>query len=564
MNSLFERLNRLGYVFIVSFLMLFSFVVLFLIRALDDNRLTSWLVSFLYVNPSNVFLMLILSIIAAYFVSRLSFIERYPAAFLFIFSFLVLSLFWREPEIILDSSRYFTQAKYLEVYGAGYFIREWGQAIPAWTDMPAIPFIYGLIFKFFGEARIYIQIFTSILFSLTIVLTYYIGNTLWNRYIGLIAGILFLGVPYILANAPLTMVDVPVIFFVTLSVLLFIKALEQGGLFAVISAFSIAFTLFTKYSTWLMLTVLVMVFAVYLINESEGRGKIIKRALLVLAISALLTSALIIYKFDIFSEQLRLLLSFQRPGLKKWGESFLSTFFFQTHPFITIAAACSVYIAIKKRDLKYAIILWMVLLVFLFQIKRSRYIMMIFPMLSLMAAYSLAHIKNKEATKFLALSIAGFSIVLAFFAYIPMTEKISLVNLKDAAGYIDSLKGNSIGVFTVQKTGKSEANIAVTVPILDIYTLKNIRYEYVGTALLDKQEAEVSALRFTWEYTNPDYYSGINMEKPDVIALISDDRTLKLPANMEEKIKDYRVVRQFATSDEVFRFQSFVSVYSMQ
>ena len=92
--------------------------------------------------------------------------------------------FWKVPEVIVDASRYFTQAKHLDVYGIGYFLREWGRDINIWTDMPLIPFLYGLIFKLFGESRIYIQAFTTLLFSLTVVLTYNIGKTLWDETVG--------------------------------------------------------------------------------------------------------------------------------------------------------------------------------------------------------------------------------------------------------------------------------------------------------------------------------------------------------------------------------------------
>jgi len=551
-------------VIIISLLTLLAFIILFVCRTLDDNRLTSWEWAFLYADPAKIFLILIFSILIAYFLSRLPFIDKHPELFLFTFSFAISSLFWREPEIILDASRYFTQAKHLEVYGAGYFLREWGKAIPAWTDMPVMPFLYGLIFKFFGEARIYIQIFTSILFSLTAALIYLIGSTIWNRDTGLIGGILFLGIPCIFVNVPLMMVDVPVMFFVALSVFLFLKALECGKWFTVFSSFSITLTFFTKYSAWLMLSVLIVILVVYIVRESGERKKIIIRGMLVMSVSGLLAGAVILYKLDVFSEQIRFLLSFQKPGLKRWGESFLSTFFFQTHPFITIAAGYSAYSAIRKKDLKYAIILWMVLLVFLFQIKRSRYIMMIFPMLSLMASYSLMHIKNRKMIKFFAFCIACVSIVVAFFAYLPMVGKISLVNLRDAGQYIDSLDGGTVEVFAVQ-TGEPDANMAVSVPILDIFTSKKIRHEYMKATPISQQETEISPLRFTWEYKNPDYYSETNKKEDSaVVALISDDKILKLPAYVESRTKDYRRVKRFTVSDEMFRFQVFVSVYSRQ
>ncbi|MBT9538167.1 MAG: hypothetical protein IVZ94_08550 [Nitrospirae bacterium] len=190
--------------------------------------------------------------------------------------------------------------------------------------------------------------------------------------------------------------------------------------------------------------------------------------------------------------------------------------------------------------------------------------MMIFPMLSLMASYGLMHIKNREMIKFFAFCIACGSVVVAALAYLPMTEKISLVNLRDAGQYIDSLDGGTVEVFAVQ-TGEPDANIAVSVPILDIFTSKKIRHEYMRAILISQQEAEISPLRFTWEYKNPDYYSETNKKEDSaVVALISDDKILKLPAYVESRIKDYRRVKRFTVSDDMFRFQVFVSVYSRQ
>ena len=82
---------------------------------------------------------------------------------------------------------------------------------------------------------------------------------------------------------------------------------------------------------------------------------------------------------------------------------------------------------------------------------------------------------------------------------------------------------------------------------------------------ISQQEAEISPLRFTWEYKNPDYYSETNKKEDSaVVALISDDKILKLPAYVESRIKDYRRVKRFTVSDDMFRFQVFVSVHSRQ
>ena len=123
-----------------------AFYLLYIFRSYDDNRLTSWKWAFAGVDLSWFIPALIVLIIISYLLFRPSFIEKRPALFLLILSFGVTSIFWKMPEAIIDTSRYFTYAKHLEIYGIKYFLSEWGRAINVWTDMPLVPFLYGLVF----------------------------------------------------------------------------------------------------------------------------------------------------------------------------------------------------------------------------------------------------------------------------------------------------------------------------------------------------------------------------------------------------------------------------------
>jgi hypothetical protein len=80
----------------------------------------------------------------------------------------------------VDAARYFTQAKQAEIHGIAYFLQAWGGEVPAWTDLPLVPLLYGAVFSLFGEERVYIQVCTSLLFAGTIVLTYRLGRALWG------------------------------------------------------------------------------------------------------------------------------------------------------------------------------------------------------------------------------------------------------------------------------------------------------------------------------------------------------------------------------------------------
>ncbi|NNF95851.1 MAG: hypothetical protein HKM94_02860, partial [Halobacteria archaeon] len=190
----------------ISLLTLVTFLSLFLLRSWDDNRLTSWQWMIAQADIFKIMFLLVAGMIPAYVFSRASVNIRYPALLLFAASFAVATLFWRSPETIVDTARYFTQAKHLELFGIGYFLQEWGGEIAAWTDLPLIPFLYGLVFSWFGEARVGIQVLTTLFFSGTVVLTYMIGRTLWDETVGIYAGILLLGMPYLFTQVPLMLV----------------------------------------------------------------------------------------------------------------------------------------------------------------------------------------------------------------------------------------------------------------------------------------------------------------------------------------------------------------------
>lgn len=500
--------------------------------------------------------LLIIGLIGAYGLSRILFPQRYTLLILFCLSFIIGAIFWREPELILDSSRYFTQAKHLEIYGVGFFFREWGEGIHAWTDLPLISFFYGLIFRFLGESRVYIQIFTTMLFSSTVVLTYLIGKTLWDENVGFFAGLMLLGMPYLFIQVPLMLVDVPTMFFLTLSIFTFIKAINQGGVgLILIASLALFFAFFSKYSTWVMLSVLGVIFLIYL---KDKPSETINRAGAIMIISGLLIGVVILFKFDVISSQIQMLMSYQVPGLRRWQEGFISTFFFQIHPFITILALYSVYAAFRKRDLRYGIISWLILLLILGKIERARYTIPILPMFALMAAYGLSQIKYMGFKRFMPWCIVSSSLVIAIFAYLPFVQKISTINLKTAGGYLNSIEEKGIDVYTLPYK-KSMINPAIFVPMLDIFTQKQIYFHPDKGFTPSQEDISKSSLRFTWGYKNPQYYMSKNDRS--AVVVISNEPDEVLPEHIKQKIKGYSLARTLKTNEGIFRSKIFVRIY---
>jgi len=528
-------------------------------QALDNNSLTAWRWVFTDVPAWRIFAYLFPVIGLAYVLAGFSFYENRPF-WLVIVSFAAAAVFWREPEAIMDAARYFTQAKHLELYGAGFFIEEWGKEIFAWTDLPLMPFLYGLIFKWFGEARIFIQIFTTLLFSGTVLLTYLTGRLLWNKEVGFYAGLLLLGIPYLLTQVPLMLVDVPTMFFLMLAIFTFCKALDKGGAKMIVLASLALFLLFfVKFSAWLMLTVLPVVFFYYL---RSGPRRIIGRTTAMALLASLFIGTVSIIYYDLLLEQIELLNAYQKPGLKRWTENFSSTFLFQMHPLIAMAAVCSLFTACRKKDYSYPIISYLVLLlIVVMQVKRIRYILPLFPLLTLMGSYGLMEIKNLRLKKFIIFCCVGSSLLLAISVYLPFLQRLSAVNLQTAGLFLNSLEIDQVEVFAI-RTPTEQANPAVSVQLLDLFTEKPLVYED-NIAPLERLKHETSSMRFTWEQQNPAYYRmapEISNQR-QAIAIISASPGQPLPAALQARADGFRFSKEFTTSTNLFRYRTLVTVY---
>ncbi len=554
-------LKRIDHMILVSLFAFIFFIVLYQFRLLDDNRLTSWMWVFDGVDASVFFLYLLAGILAAYFLSRVVLPERTSGAVLFLISFIACIPFFSEPEVIVDSSRYFTQAKHLEVYGIKFFLSEWGGEVGAWTDMPLVPMLYGLIFKVFGESRIYIQIFTALLFSSTVFLTYMIGNALFDEDTGFTAGTLLLGMPYIYTQVPLMLVDVPAMFLLSLSVFAFLRALERGGIWQAVTAISLFLAFYAKYSLWLMLSVLGIVFIVYFVQGQAGRDKVVKRGVTVAVAAGILIGSVFLYKYDLFAGQMSFLQEYQRPGLKRWGESWLSTFFFQIHPFISIAALFSVYAAFKKRDIRYLVISFLVILFFILQIKRIRYTLPIFPMITLMASYGLSMIKERKVRRYIVLCAVISSLVLSLFFYLPFLKNMSASNLQEAGIFLDSIGSEEVEIVTVPSEN-TVINSAVTVPLIDMFTGRRLIYNYVSEdKLLD--DIRESSLRFTWGYKNPEYYAGDTGKDVNdrTVVVVTSESGRYETEYVREATKGLSLKAVFDRSTGIFSYVTEVRVY---
>jgi len=458
----------------------------------------------------------------------------------------------------MDISRYFVEAKYLELHGTRYFLSEWGNGIDVWTDMPVAPFFYGLIFKYMGENRLFIQLFNSLLFSSTVLLTYSIGKSLWDEEKGFYAGLLLMGIPYLPTQVPLMLADIPTMFLFTLAIFTYIKTLGTGNPFwTVLSVTAIFLMIFAKYSSLLMLTVLPVISFALMKKNSRP---VLYRSITVLVTAGLLSVALILVKYDVFAGQIELLRNFQLPGLKRWHESYLSTFLFQTHPFVSLAAAYSIYAAVTKKDKRFLAAGWFAVLVFAFRLERIRYILPLFPLFALMASYGLNELRNRQLKRFIAFGIVASSLAVLMVAYLPFLNKMSVVNIRDAGRYLDALKCETIRVHTIPQV-RSSGSTKVAIPILDLFTVKRLVSIQEFASSPDGRSIEKLPLRFTWEFKLPGFYRDKNAANGLPVAVISSEKMKIPPAQIKGFLNSDEVLKDFTISSGRFRYKTFVTIF---
>ncbi|MBI2879306.1 MAG: glycosyltransferase family 39 protein [Candidatus Rokubacteria bacterium] len=537
-----------------------AWLTLLAFRGLDDNRLTSWQWAFADAPVAGLAGILAAAMALTWALCRAAPPERHAVPLLGLAAFLAAALFWREPEVIVDAARYFTQAKHLAVHGVGAFLSDWGRAMPVWTDLPLVPFLYGLLFAVWGEGRAPAQAFTALCLSGTVLLTYGIGRRLWDGSVGLHGGALLLGMPYLLTQVPLMLVDVPTMFFLTLAVWAAIAAIQDGGSVRLaLASAALALALLSKYTAWLLSSVVPVIALVHPRGRSRGA---LGRAAAIVTASGLVVGALAVARLEVASAQLGLLWSYQLPGLGRWRESLASTFLFQIHPFVTVAAAWGAALAVHRRDWRFAILAWPPLLLLALGAGRSRYIIPALPMLALMAACGLRSIARPEIRRFAAACIVVASLLVAVLGYLPYLTRTSAVNLMAAGAYLDALDADVVEVLVLPQPG-SGVNPAVSVPLLDLHTAKRLVARVEPPASAQPEEIERSPLRFTWAYVLPAYYApgAASPSGPGTRVLILARPDQPLTAGVEDALRGYRLERAFEVREPWFRYGTVLRVY---
>ncbi len=420
--------------------------------------------------------------------------------------------------------------------------------------MPASPFIYGILRRWFGASRNVYQVFNTLLFCLTIVLTRSIGTRLWNRQTGLYAAFLLLGSPFLLILVPQHLSDVHVMFFLVLYFYSLLRLGERDGrIWPGIVALSGIIFLFSKFTAWPMLICLTCLMFVFAPTLGLSRLKLTLSSGLIV-----LTSCLFMWlKADVFKEQFHLLTSFQNQGLSSWKEAYVSTFFFQYHLFVPILALAGCYLAVKQREVKMILLAWFPVLVLALSMERSRYLLPFFPFLTLMAGYGLQIFREKLARQYTVMVVVLFSLILVHGAYLPFTQSSSMMNLKEAGEYINNLPGESVTVLAHDQT-KSRGSTLAAIPLLSLYTDKKILLpaDYVAENLTSPA-SYTHSLQFTHNMPLGKYYQKEDATSENLFIVIDDGTWL---LQKDGSLGQLQQLKRFEQTSGVFKYQTVLTV----
>ncbi|MCX9083573.1 MAG: glycosyltransferase family 39 protein [Candidatus Methanoperedens sp.] len=553
-NKLLE--SKLIY-FLIGFAILISYYILYLFRTVDNTVLMSWNLVFNYgvYNIYDLLLILPIVIFLSFIISRINYNkynqERYHILFLFFIGMIIGTLFWNIPEINPDAARFFTEAKYLELKGIWGYFNDWGYEFFVWSDFPSVPFFYGILFRYLGEFREYIQIFNTILFSLTSVLTYKISKRLWNEEIGIYSGLLLMSFPFLLSQIPLMLVDIPFMFLVMLSAFLLFKVFDNKY-YSIPASIIIFFALYAKLSSILILCPIIFILIINYRSVILNK----KRWIFTIFFSLTLTILFFIWKMDAILQSEKT--NFQAFDINRFSENPLN-YFYQIGFIVIILAIYSIIIGIRKKDMNYIIVIAWVTITFLFLYDvRIRYMIPVFPFIAIMASLSIYSISNTDVKKFLISSLVLTSIAFSVYAYIPYEENFTDKNIKDAAEFTNSLNIQEIQLF-LDFSDKHPFNPDVLVILFDLYSHKKIIYSQDNKFYPVKDYSNA----FTAYYKIPSFYYDNKSLSPlknnYAIIIISDKEQSNFISS--KYLENHILVKKFEGKTVSILIPSSVKVY---
>jgi hypothetical protein len=299
--------------------------------------------------------------------------------------------------------------------------------------------------------------------------------------------------------------------------------------------------------------------SILLLEALRGRWAAAGRGAVAALAGTLAPAIFALLKPELVRGQLALLAGFQWEGLRRWVESYPSTFLFQTHPLLAAAALAALWRGWRERDRRVLVAAALPLVLFALGARRSRYLIPVFPMIALLAARGLDALPGR-ARRFAALAAAGFSLVTVFAVYLPFLAWVNTANLQAAGHFLDERKVAAAEVTALAAPGVA-INPEVAVPLLDYHTAARLLVRSTAQPHPPPEELRASSFRFTWEQRLPSWYRDSAPVQSGVAqVLIAGDPDAGIPPELVQKV-GVRMPDGVFARDAIFRYRTFVYIW---
>ena len=474
----------------VGFRVFYLFVAVTLISYLvgyfayfGDRSIFSWIYLIHYLSPQLLVLFVVVSSLVAYWVSGVELQERYYLPVLILVSLACSSPFFSLPQFNPDSIMYFTAARFIQEKG---FLQGLSELPSTGVDfLPGYPMLLSVILLF-GKGYPATQIMHVLFYVMVPILVYMIGSTLWDTRIGFYGGLLSLSTPIVLSNHYFMLIDLPLTVFVLVFVYSGLKSMKNIC-WAILAFLSVLSALTFKIGGLLFIAALFIPLLVLFLWDRINRGNVIRMIsvsvfLLVMVVGVIYSLPSLqkrisdqVYILDVKSNILRF---FQVANSDPTsGLPFVIGF----PQFILFAAY--IILSLRSRDRRNILLYaWIVLPFIVAHDTKARYLMPMFPAISLCAALAVRWLGD--------LRLQGVVIYFACFVMVSVTVfAVPLVapdyvfkNLQVEALQTNDLSIGTVGVYSYQDP--LIYNPHKFAPAVDIFSSKKVMFlgfnDYLG------------------------------------------------------------------------------------
>lgn len=432
-------------------------------------------------------------------------------AILLLSFFLRLAFAYAEPVKWWDETVYASLGWDLKSNPTHYsFDGGWSDYNPDWPKAgyraPLLPYMLGILFFFFGQNMVLLNMLMPLIGTANVLLIYLLGKRLFTEKIGLYAAIFLAFMPVHVFYSGKILTDVLSTTLITLSFLLFVLWFEKrDNKFAALTGAVTALAVLSRYISILLLPI----FFAFLILKERNIEFLKSRSFLLMMFSFFLVMLpWLVYGYYEYSNPLGWFLH-SGTSAGYWG---VFKDWHEILPYFPAMFSITIFLAVfgmakliknYSKGKNILLLLWffafLVFSLFMLPYKEERYFMQITPPLAIMAAIGVDILSKRFKAKKAERIILSVSIILLFatvaLGFYITTSKVNIIKdgcFLDATDFLKNAESNAL-VFTDNS------------PVVYFYTHKETHFQadiYERMETLIKENYLNKTVFYLWEYPN--------------------------------------------------------------